>query len=82
PDGNGLSPEIESQAEYLRNIKSGNCTACHQLGNEATREIPEALGEFESTVEAWRRRLRSGQAGGSMTSSVAYLGAEGTLAMF
>ena len=42
PDGNGISPNIQNQAQLLRQIKSGNCTACHQLGTEATREIPPA----------------------------------------
>lgn len=82
PDGNGISPEMETQAEFLRNLKSGYCTACHQLGNEATREIPETLGEFESTVEAWRRRVRSGQAGGQMARGIATLGEERALAIF
>ena len=41
PGGNGINPEIKSQAMWLRAIKSGGCTACHQLGTKATREIPE-----------------------------------------
>ncbi len=44
PTGNGISPNITSQSQWLRNLKSGGCTACHQLGNKATREIPAALG--------------------------------------
>ena len=43
---NGISPQIRSQAEWLRNVKSGGCWACHQLGDKATREIPAALGTF------------------------------------
>ena len=56
-------------------MKSGNCWACHQLGNKATREIPESLGSFPSSVAAWERRILSGQAGGSMASGMARLGA-------
>ncbi len=41
PQGNGISPGIESQAECIRTLKSGGCMACHQLGNKATREVPE-----------------------------------------
>jgi hypothetical protein len=82
PEGNGLSPDIRSQADYVRQIKSGTCMACHQLGNEATREIPASLGTFASTHEAWERRLQSGQAGGSMTGSLHRLGRERTLEMF
>ena len=42
PTGNGISPEIKSQAQWLRALKSGGCTACHQLGTKATREIPKS----------------------------------------
>ena len=82
PEGNGFSPDVRNQADFLRSIKSGNCTACHQLGNEATRELHPALGTFASSREAWERRLMSGQAGGSMTGSIHRLGADGTLSMF
>ncbi|HLV02819.1 MAG TPA: carboxypeptidase regulatory-like domain-containing protein [Acidobacteriota bacterium] len=82
PEGNGFSPEVSSQAEFLRNLKSGTCWACHQLGNKATREIPETLGDFDSSVEAWARRLQSGQAGGSMVNSLSRMGWDGSLEMF
>ena len=52
PDGNGIAEGVDSQAAWLRRMKSGGCTACHQLGNQATREIPEALGTFESSIDA------------------------------
>ncbi|MFW6199245.1 MAG: carboxypeptidase-like regulatory domain-containing protein, partial [Gemmatimonadota bacterium] len=81
--GNGLSPSMETQEEFLRNIKSGGCMACHQLGSPGTREIPEEIREeHESSVEAWRRRILSGQAGGQMLAMVESYGAERTLAMF
>ncbi|HUF28424.1 MAG TPA: carboxypeptidase-like regulatory domain-containing protein [Gemmatimonadaceae bacterium] len=82
PEGNGLSPALTHQAQFLRTIKSGNCTACHQLGNRATREIPPELGRFDNTVDAWHRRLQSGQAGAGMLASVTQLGGDATLAMF
>ena len=66
PGGNGISPDIKNQGDFIRNIKSGTCLACHQLGNKATREFPPSLGKFNSSREAWERRLQSGQAGGSM----------------
>ena len=59
PEGNGIAPGLRSQAEWVRNLKSGGCWACHQLGNKATREIPKALGNFPSTVAAWDRRVKS-----------------------
>src|SRR5207249_10416618 len=27
--GNGISPKVSSQAEWLRNLKTGDCWACH-----------------------------------------------------
>ena len=51
---------------YLMWMKNMGCVGCHQLGNLATRTIPESLGTFKSSQEAWTRRLQSGQAGGQM----------------
>ncbi len=82
PSGNGISPNMETQAQWLRSLKSGGCWACHQLGNKATREIPAALGTFPSSVHAWERRIQSGQAGGNMLTGLNALGRERTLAAF
>ena len=82
PEGNGISTNMRSQAEWLRNVKSGNCMACHQLGNKATREIPASLGTFDSSVAAWDRRVQSGQAGGGMSNGLNRLGRGRALEMF
>ncbi|HEX6070817.1 MAG TPA: hypothetical protein VFZ18_13365 [Longimicrobiaceae bacterium] len=82
PMGNGISTDVRTQAEWLRNVKSGTCTACHQLGTPGTRKIPEGLGTFHASTEAWERRIQSGQAGASMTSSLNRLGRERALRMF
>ena len=82
PQGNGISPSIGSQSAFVRSLKSGGCMACHQLGGKATREIPEALGEFASTSDAWARRIQSGQAGGSMVGGLNRLGTSRALEMF
>jgi hypothetical protein len=82
PQGNGISPNLKSQAEYLRLVKSGGCMACHQLGNKATREVPKGLGHFESTADAWARRIQSGQAGAQMAGGLNNLGRERALKMF
>jgi hypothetical protein len=74
PGGNGIGSGIHSQAEWLRTVKSGGCTACHQLGVRATREIPSSLGKFPSSVAAWERRLQSGQAGPAMIGTINQLG--------
>ena len=51
---------------YLTWIKNMGCVGCHQLGNEATRTIPESLAGIESSEQAWIRRISSGQAGDNM----------------
>jgi hypothetical protein len=71
---NGLPPNMKSQAQWLRQLKSGGCWACHQLGNKATREIPPALGTFDNTIAAWERRIQSGQAGETMINGINQLG--------
>src|SRR5712692_3458595 len=55
-------PEKITQSEWLSVIKNRACVGCHQLGQEATRTIPAAFGEFKSGEDAWRRRTMSGQA--------------------
>jgi len=58
---------IDGGLNFYRNSMTNNgCVGCHQLGNLATRTIPETLGDFENSEEAWIRRIQSGQAGGNM----------------
>jgi hypothetical protein len=82
PQGNGINPNVKSQAEWLRMIKSGGCTACHQLGTKGTREIPKELGTFPSLQHAWERRLASGQAGAQMLNGINNMGKERALLLF
>ena len=82
PQGNTIPPEIESQAEWIRSLKSGGCMACHQLGNKATREIPPELGKFDSLTAAWDRRIQSGQAGGGMNRGLNRMGRRRALQVF
>ena len=61
--GNGISPTVKSQAQWIQDtVGTDACAGCHQLGNKATRTIPAGLGVFPSSVEAWERRIQSGQA--------------------
>ena len=82
PEGNGISPNVKSQAEWVRTIKSGGCLACHQLGSMGTRQLPASLGKFASSVAAWERRVQSGQAGPQMLSTIDNIGHQRALAMF
>ena len=59
PNGNGISPAMRSQAQWIANIKTTTCTPCHQLGNKATREIPQIFRGV-SSVDAWDKRTNSG----------------------
>src|SRR5687767_1321112 len=77
PTGNGISPNMRSQGEWIRNIiNTDGCTGCHQMGNKATREIPEQLGRFPSSTAAWERRGQSGQAGAGVRARIPPVGLE------
>ena len=82
PGGNGIAPAVKSQQDWIQRLKSGGCTACHQLGTKGTREIPSALGPFHSSVEAWDRRIQSGQAGAQMSGGLNAMGHDRALRMF
>jgi hypothetical protein len=53
-------------AEYTMWVKNMGCVGCHQLGQLATRTFPPSLGKFNSSHDAWLRRISSGQAGADM----------------
>ena len=82
PGGAGIGPNVKSQQDWIRMIKSGGCTACHQLGTMGTRRIPKELGTFPTSVAAWERRLQSGQAGSNMISALNQIGHDRALALF
>jgi hypothetical protein len=52
--------------EYLMWVKNMGCVGCHQLGQLSTRTLPQNLGTFASSHDAWLRRISSGQAGSNM----------------
>ncbi len=60
---------------YLMWMGNMGCVGCHQLGDLATRTLPKELGAFQSSQQAWLRRVQSGQAGRDMINIV-----QGTLA--
>ena len=80
--GNGISASMQTQAQWIRSLKSGGCTACHQIGTKGMREIPKELGTFASSVAAWDRRIQSGQAGGQMSAGLNNFGRRRALEMF
>jgi hypothetical protein len=82
PGGAGIAPTVKSQQDWIRQLKSGGCTACHQLGTKGTREIPKQLGTFHSSKEAWDRRIQSGQAGAQMSGGLNAMGRDRALSLF
>ena len=80
PKGNGIPENLKTQGSYLELAKTDGCLSCHQLGNKATRTIPAGLGEFDTSLHAWERRIQSGQAGSNMVRAAGRLGAERWLA--
>jgi hypothetical protein len=73
PDQKELPPKLTMQ-RYIAGLKNQDCVGCHQLGNLATRTIPKQLGGFESSEQAWVRRVQSGQSGERMVRALADLG--------
>jgi len=82
PKGNGFAEGMTSQAAFISRLKAAGCAVCHQMGNKATREIPKALGVFDSSAAAWDRRVQVGQAGGGMSNGFNLIGRQRALAIF
>jgi hypothetical protein len=82
PQGNGMPETLKSQGEWLNVVKTNGCMSCHQLGNKAMRTIPKELGEFNTSVEAWERRIRSGQAMTQMVNAIGRIAPVRALALF
>ena len=82
PSGNGISPNIRVQGQWLHLVKTDSCESCHQLGNAYTRTIPALFSKMDSPAQAWMRRVRSGQAGNAMVGGLTQLGPEKATALF
>jgi hypothetical protein len=82
PSGNGMPVTLKSQEQWLDVVKTNGCYGCHQLGNKATRTSPKELGQFNSSVEAWQRRIVSGQAMTQMTNNLGRLDVKRATALF
>ena len=82
PSGNGISPNLKTQGEWLHLIKTDSCESCHQLGNKYTRTIPPMFANLDSPAQQWLRRVQSGQAGTAMMGGLNQLGAQRATAEF
>jgi hypothetical protein len=74
PGGNGISPDVKSQDEWIHLVKTDSCESCHQLGNKYTRTIPPLFANSATPGESWMRRVESGQAGSAMIGGLTRLG--------
>jgi len=50
--GEGKIPKNIKQTDWLNQMKNNGCVGCHQLGQKATRTIPEAFGKFGHLIAA------------------------------
>jgi hypothetical protein len=57
-----MPENLTIQAHWVNTIKTTGCMSCHAIGTIGTRTIPKELGHFNSSAEAWERRIQSGQA--------------------
>ena len=64
-------PKNITRDTWRQRMNNVDCIGCHQLGQEATRTIPAQFGKFESSAEAWQRRIQAGQSGEMMTNRIA-----------
>jgi len=80
-EGNGIQPNIKTQSEWLSNVKTNGCMACHALGTHGTRTMPKDFAHMNST-EAWARRIASGQAMNNMVTVAGRLGTARALAQW
>jgi hypothetical protein len=69
----GIPPNV-TQERWLDLMKSNGCIGCHQIGQLSTRTIPPAFGTFESSEQAWIRRVQAGQSGQQMLGQLKGLG--------
>ena len=82
PRGNGIGVAMRTQADWVDRLKDG-CQLCHQLGNQATREMPMLdLDDFDSTTDAWEYRLRAGGAGPAMAVEINRMGRPRALQLY
>jgi hypothetical protein len=69
-DGEHGIPAGVTQQDWLLTLRNRDCVGCHQLGQEATRTLPAAFSNL-SSIDAWRRRVQSGQSAPFMVGPLA-----------
>jgi hypothetical protein len=77
-----MPENLTNQAQWVNLVKTTGCMSCHALGTIGTRTIPKELGQFESSAEAWQRRIQSGQAMTQMVNLINRLDPQLTFQLF
>ena len=78
-EGNGIAAAVQTRGQWIHYLKSTGCYSCHQFGSEHVRMLQPELGDFENSVDAWTRRIMSGQAATSMVDSLTRMGPKGSM---
>ena len=73
--------KVKSQGEWLSVVKTNGCNGCHAMGTPGTRTIPKDFTHM-SSVDAWTRRIQSGQALPQMARDINRVDAPRALALF
>jgi hypothetical protein len=81
PSGNGIEPGIATQRHWLNVVKTNGCMSCHAMGTRGTRTLPSLFANMDP-VEAWGRRITSGQAMTNMVTAAGRLGTGRALAQW
>jgi len=81
-NGNGVPVTLKDQGQWLRFLKTDSCNSCHQIGDKATRVLEPQLGKFNTSAEAWERRIQSGQASQLMVNGIGNFDTARALANF
>jgi hypothetical protein len=81
PKGNGIPEVMKTQHYWVDTIKNA-CQSCHAIGTKGVRTISPHLGEFKNSLEAWTRRIQSGQAMTNMAIVAARIGPDKGLSLW
>jgi len=73
--------KVKSQGEWLSVVKTNGCNGCHAMGTPGTRTMPKDFTHM-SSVDAWTRRIQSGQALPQMARDINRVDAPRALALF
>ena len=73
--------KVKTQGEWLSVVKTNGCNGCHAMGTPGTRTMPKDFTHM-SSVDAWTRRIQSGQALPQMARDINRVDAPRALALF